>query len=55
MGFNLKNEIINKLGDNLITRDFKNKSINRITINPELQNLLRNKYFGELVTLLNNN
>ncbi|MDU5561752.1 MAG: ATP-binding protein, partial [Streptococcus parasanguinis] len=52
---NLKNEIINKLGDNLITRDFKNKSINRITINPELQNLLRNKYFGELVTLLNNN
>ena len=52
---NLKNEIINQLGDDLITRDFKNKSINRITINPELQNLLRNKYFGELVTLLNNN
>lgn len=52
---NLKNEIINQLGDDLITRDFKNKSINRITINPELQKLLRNKYFGELVTLLNNN
>ena len=52
---NLKNEIINQLGDALIIRDFKNKSINRITISPELQSLLRNKYFGELVTLLNNN
>lgn len=52
---NLKNEIINQLGDDLITRDFKNKTINRITINPELQSLLRDKYFGELVTLLNNN
>ena len=52
---NLKNEIINQLGDALITRNFKNKSINRITIDSELQNLLRNKYFGELVTLLNNN
>lgn len=52
---NLKNEIINQLGDAQIVRDFKNKSINRITIDSELQNLLRNKYFGELVTLLNNN
>lgn len=52
---NLKNEIINQLGDALITRNFKNKSINRITIDSELQILLRNKYFGELVTLLNNN
>ena len=52
---NLKNEIINQLGDAQIVRDFKNKSINRITIDSELQNLLRNKYFCELVTLLNNN
>lgn len=51
---NLKNEIINQLGDALIIRDFKNKSINRITISPELQSLLRNKYFNEFVTLLNN-
>jgi len=52
---NLKNEIINQLGDAQIVRDFKNKSINRITIDSELQNSLRNKYFGELITLLNNN
>ena len=52
---NLKKEIINQLGDNVITRNFKNKALSSIATDSELQNLLRNKYFSELVTLLNNN
>ena len=52
---NLKKEIMNQLGDTVITRDFKNRALSRIATDSELQNLLRNKYFGELVTLLNNN
>ena len=49
---NLKKEIINQLGDTVITRDFKNNALSRLATDSELQNLLRNKYFGELVTLL---
>jgi hypothetical protein len=52
---NLKKEIINQLGDTVITRNFKNKALSSIATDSELQNLLRNKYFSELVTLLNNN
>lgn len=51
---NLKKEIINQLGDTVITRNFKNKALSSIATDSELQNLLRNKYFSELVTLLNN-
>lgn len=49
---NLKKEIINQLGDIVITRDFKNKALSRIATDSELQNILRTKYFSELVTLL---
>ena len=49
---NLKKEIINQLGDTVIARDFKNKALSRIATDSELQNILRTKYFSELVTLL---
>ena len=49
---NLKKEIINQLGNTVITRDFKNKALNKIATDSELQNILRTKYFSELVTLL---
>lgn len=49
---NLKKEIINQLGDTVITHNFKNKALSRIATDSELQNILRTKYFSELVTLL---
>ena len=49
---NLKKEIINQLGNTVITRDFKNKALSKIATDSELQNILRTKYFSELVTLL---
>ena len=49
---NLKKEIINQLGDTVITRNFKNKALSRIATDSELQNILRTSYFSELVTLL---
>lgn len=49
---NLKKEIINQLGNTVATRDFKNKALSKIATDSELQNILRTKYFSELVTLL---
>ena len=49
---NLKKEIINQLGNTVVTRDFKNKALSTIATDSELQNILRTKYFSELVTLL---
>ena len=49
---NLKKEIINQLGNTVVTRDFKNKALSKIATDSELQNILRTKYFSELVTLL---
>ena len=49
---NLKKEITNQLGNTVVTRDFKNKALSKIATDSELQNLLRTKYFSELVTLL---
>ena len=49
---NLKKEITNQLGNTVVTRDFKNKALSKIATDSELQNILRTKYFSELVTLL---
>lgn len=49
---NLKKEIINQLGNTVVTRDFKNKALSEIATDSELQNILRTKYFSELVTLI---
>lgn len=49
---NLKKEIINQLGNTVVTHDFKNKALSKIATDSELQNILRTKYFSELVTLL---
>ena len=45
---NLKNEIIDYRGNTQITSKFKEKALSRITLDSDLQTVLRHKYFEEL-------